>query len=86
MRRVIKNLENAIILPYFIRKFPVRINKYQQTLPADRDFTFIPSKKSAYFYIIDFFFSFIQVRNNTFTPLKIPKGRIGILKEFTEQD
>jgi hypothetical protein len=29
IRRIIRNLENAIILPYFIREFPVRTSKYQ---------------------------------------------------------
>ncbi len=55
-------------------------------LTNDRDYLFKPDRPNACYYLIDGDFSFVQIRNDSDLPMKVPKKHLDILKEFMEQE
>ena len=52
----------------------------------NRDYLFKSNRPGAYYYLVNADFSFVQIRNDSDLPIKIPKKRLEILKEFIEQE
>ncbi len=62
----------------------IKIKKNSGPLINNRDYLFKSNRPGAYYYLVNADFSFVQIRNDSDLPMKIPKKHLNIFKEFIE--
>jgi hypothetical protein len=78
---IVNSRKKDIIPPNIIKEIPIQIRK---KLNNNRDFLFLSKYSNAIYYIINSNFSFIKIYNDGENPIRVPKGRLELIKEFME--
>jgi hypothetical protein len=83
IKTVVNSRKKEIIPSNTIKEIPIRIRK---KLNNNRDFLFLSEYSNAICHIVDSNFSFIQIRNDSENPIRVPKKRLEFIKEFIETE
>jgi hypothetical protein len=79
IKTVVNFRKKEIIPPNIIKEIPIRIKK---KLNNNRDFLFLSKYPNTTYHIMNSNFSFIQIYNDGEDPIRVPKRRLELIKEF----